>query len=116
MPPREGRVLVRKDLLTDYALQSILIYDNTFSCQRTDQASSSNDSDVKMKSRRTLWPGSQNVVKTALCTYERCISFEKENPRKRSAFGGLASPARFERAAFRLGFVFRQSVNYALKH
>ena len=40
---------------------------------------------------------------------------EKRIPRKRSVFGGLASPARFERAAFRLGVVFRQSINYALK-
>ena len=31
------------------------------------------------------------------------IMAKKRNPRKRSVFGGVASPARFERAAFRLG-------------
>ena len=41
---------------------------------------------------------SENVCATVCATKDK-----EEKPRKRSVFGGLASPARFERAASRLG-------------
>ena len=44
------------------------------------------------------------------------IITEKGNPRKRSVFGGLASPARFERAASRLGALIFAMINKPRLH